>query len=54
MFIAVRMVPVCAVGVRCVWCRRAWRAAFRATTRLAIAENIYKSQRESYLGARIP
>ena len=49
-FIAVRVVPVCAVEVGSAWSRRSWRATFRATKRLAIAENIYKSQRDSSLG----
>ena len=49
-FIAVRVVPVCEVEVGSAWSRRSWRATFRATKRLAIAENIYKSQRDSSLG----
>ena len=49
-FIAVRVVPVCAVEVGSAWSRRAWRATFRGTKRLAIAENIYKSHWESSLG----
>ena len=49
-FVAVRVVPVCAVEVGSAWSRRSWRATFRATKRLAIAENIYKSQRDSSLG----
>ena len=49
--IAVRVVPVCEVEVGSAWGRRSWRATFRATKRLAIAENIYKSQWESSLGS---
>ena len=49
-FIAVRVVPVCEVEVGSAWSRHSWRATFRATKRLAIAESIYKSQRESSLG----